>query len=441
MATYCERCGGTLIFDQTIKKMSCCLCLNTFDIDEIKVTDNDNSSSGADTFPAKIFTCKTCGKDMIVSASVKENRCFVCGSKGIEFKKTAKIARPEYVIPFTVKKSHALRSIQDSLKLHRFVPAAITHLDPDDMTSVYIPFKIVSGEHKNAVYTQTGRMLYAGMTGSFRFTDMLLPASTALDKKPCSKLESFDKVHKAAFNENDLDASYIDIPDLSYDGSQEANDIADKIFCNATEKKGFTILRSRPATTITAEDSYALMPAWVLTTTHNGDPVNILVNGNTKVVSGQLPMDTAKSRFYLIIGLLGVLIFFVCGIIGVLDLKGVEEVDSMDAALTGMVGIGFAVTLKLAMLASPLILVILGNKNFSIPVGTKHIELGIKDPDTSSIAIEDLQIGTDIEYSTDRDIDGFFAILDRKGKATNDTIPDELPTVNKPLFKPAGDRR
>ena len=39
MATYCERCGGTLIFDPKIKKISCKLCLHTFDISEIKMID------------------------------------------------------------------------------------------------------------------------------------------------------------------------------------------------------------------------------------------------------------------------------------------------------------------------------------------------------------------------------------------------------------------
>lgn len=41
MATYCERCGGTLTFDHSIDKLSCKLCLRTFEINEIKMIDDD----------------------------------------------------------------------------------------------------------------------------------------------------------------------------------------------------------------------------------------------------------------------------------------------------------------------------------------------------------------------------------------------------------------
>ena len=69
MATYCERCGGTLIFDPKIKKISCKLCLHTFDISEIKMIE-------IGTFEPTVAYLKTDGIELDSDIDYhSDNRC------------------------------------------------------------------------------------------------------------------------------------------------------------------------------------------------------------------------------------------------------------------------------------------------------------------------------------------------------------------------------
>src|SRR3954453_22040750 len=61
------------------------------------------------------FQCQGCGASMSYDASAQTLRCPFCGSTKLEEQKDAKTLEPEFVLPFVLSESEALRRLREWL--------------------------------------------------------------------------------------------------------------------------------------------------------------------------------------------------------------------------------------------------------------------------------------------------------------------------------------
>ena len=458
MATYCERCGGTLIFDPKIKKISCKLCLHTFDISEIKMIDDDMmreiSSSLEDyelpdaaEFSCRIYTCKICGKEIIVTDEEESDTCIFCGSKSLEYSRDKHIKKPEFMIPFTVTKLDALRSVKDALAKERYVLPEFKDIDPGKIKSIYIPFRIVKGEHRNAAYMDgmKGQIkLFASLSGKMNFDDMLIPAPASTNRELCRRLFPLLLNTKIPFDEANIGSAYIDIPDLTSDLTPDADCFADMIFSSEAptlcEDDIHNTLKTHPETIIDKEERYCLIPAWIYSTEYKGKTESFLINGYTGETACSVPFDVRTYKKRRTIWLISSILLTFCSLVGVVaDAKSSGLIEDM-------VALSFATfVVVFAKIGIPVLLVAIPWWIYQI-ISThddKRIEIGTFEPTVAYLKTDGIELDSDIDYHSENRCESFFASLNKQGKSSSpfeDDIPDVLPEVNIPLFKPVKGR-
>ena len=358
MATLCKNCGGPLIFEPSNGKMNCKICGSVFDVNEIEITDRElleeikvlsaKEVFGADTagyYDCHIYTCSSCGGDVILNKTESSTYCLYCGNPTIVFNRVSKQKRPEFILPFKVTRERAVELIREEVKKGFFVPKEIRNFDPELVRGIYIPYWIVNGTHYNAAFikeTVTERnsnsrhsrsrveTIYHGRAGEFKIRHMTLDASEALNDNSSMKLEPFDLTELEEFDENYLTGFYSDIADVKgFKVATAANYRADQMFCEEAlndcrgfrmEKKSLQIITSEPHTVLEEDMVYAMMPCWFVTTRYKGDPITILVNGESGKVVCTLPFN--KKLFIALTVLVTLLCAFVIAIMakGILDI-------------------------------------------------------------------------------------------------------------------------
>lgn len=319
MATLCKNCGGPLIFKPEINRMFCNHCGTSFDVNDIEITDRElleqikalpvkevYGSDDRDTMDVNIYTCNQCGAEVIVNNTEVSTYCMYCGNPTVVFNRVAKQKRPEFILPFSISKEMAVSNIRSVLGRGFFVPDDIKNFKPDMVRGIYIPYWIVNATHHNAVFLKgdvrdgkNSSTKYFERAGDCSFRNLPLDASRMLNDYTSEKLEPFDFKALKPFDENYLQGFYSDMSDVSDSELKiAANRRADQMFREEVlyelmaENK--SVVDSAPYTEVSSDKVYVMLPAWFITLDYQGEPLTILVNGDTGKVVCTLPFDKKK---------------------------------------------------------------------------------------------------------------------------------------------------
>ena len=462
MATYCEKCGGTLTFDHSIDKLSCKLCLRTFEINEIKMIDDDLmgeilASSKASTllhvddgtFSCKIRTCRACGKDMIIRSDNETDTCVYCGNKGLDRTSDRRFKTPSFILPFSITREKAMQIIRRGLTERSIDP--VKYLDRnriDEIRSVYIPCRIVSGEHNNALYVRTSESkpalvpvsqydhptlkVWYGIAGRFKFNKMLVPVPTALDKDLCLKLGYSDPIVVDTWEDYLFEADYMDIPALNEELSYAVDQLGDVIFrelaSSRVDKYRGIVEGSDPDTKIEYDDGYGLMPAWLFTKKTADGELTFMINAATGKASGVIPTSKKNASKAKMSGKAPLIISIFPAALLFTVLNAFQPFYVLITLIT------------LAILTGIIISYMPKPKQDISP----DLRFGALSPDLN-IDRESIEFEEDERRDiSDSNMKEYFA--ERRGITYTDTvlkdedIPDDIPDVNIPLFKPVKGR-
>ena len=335
MATLCKNCGGNLLFSPSRGKMYCKLCGSTFRAEDVEDPDKEALSeqelptykevfgkNDKDTYECSVYTCRHCGADIVINKTESSTVCMYCGSPDIVFSRMTKQDKPEGIIPFSVKKADAFNLIQYHIKKAKFKPESLNDISVDDLRGIYIPYRVIDGEFRDAVYftaevgsgkhSRTYAYLRAGYC---RFRNVPMDAASKLSGELSSRLEPYDLYDTVVFNEDYLSGFYSDIADVDLDGLKgSACKRLDKMFIpeamTTSEGHDKNPLTSAPHVKIDDTTAvYMLMPAWFLTFVYNNEPYTIMVNGQTGKCVGFIPYDRKKLRI-----LTGSILSFLLGV-------------------------------------------------------------------------------------------------------------------------------
>lgn len=341
----CPRCGGALEFDSDLQKMKCPYCDSVFDMEQFREMDREEKEQTEQTGKTKqagqtgqagksgqtkqenaeqgwndqeldgmkIYTCKSCGAEIIAEETLGASTCPYCGNQIVMTGNFSGDLRPDYVIPFKLKKEEALKRLKEHLKNKKLLPKVFKdeqHID--EIKGIYVPYWIFDADAEGSAQYDTTKLTGVWKKGDYRyeeysFFDVVrrgrmefrnIPAdgSKKMPDDLMESLEPFDMNEAVEFQTAYLAGYLAD----RYDMSQE--ECAGRIRQRAEESvqmtlrnsvSGYDTVRCRSEHVEVQQKNvrYALFPVWLLNTSWRGEIYTFAMNGQTGRFIGNLPVD------------------------------------------------------------------------------------------------------------------------------------------------------
>ena len=326
----CPNCGGAIEFDSSSQKMKCPYCDCEFDVEALKIHDENLSSQQEgdnmqwDTTAGTsweqgeidnmaVFTCKSCGGEIVADENTAATSCPYCGNPVIMTGRFSGDLKPDYVIPFKLDKQAAKDGLNNHLKGKTLLPKIFkdqNHID--EIKGVYVPFWLFDADSSGSVkykctrlrhwsdrnydYTETSffSVLREGNVG---FQRVPVDGSSQMPDDLMESIEPFDFSGAVDFQTAYLSGYLADKYDVT---AEQSIDRANERIKRSTEDTFASTVDSSYATRIVEQSNislsnssakYALYPVWLLNTTYQGKHYLFAMNGQTGKFVGDLPVD------------------------------------------------------------------------------------------------------------------------------------------------------
>ena len=331
----CPCCGGAIAFDSSVQKMKCPYCDTEFEMDALKAQDEVlkqeqeqtedmswDTGAGSDWQPGetegmRVYTCKSCGGEIVGDANTGATACPYCGNPVVMSGAFAGALRPDLVIPFKLDKEAAKKAFAKHLQGKRLLPKAFkdqNHID--EIKGIYVPFWLFNAEadadlryratrvhtwsDSNYNYTET-QYFSVVRSGSLAFDNVPVDGSTKMADDLMQSIEPFDLRDAVDFQTAYLAGYLADKYDVT---AEESIDRANQRIRESTEDafrgsvNGYaTVLPEHSNLRLkNGKAKYALYPVWLLNTTWQNQKFTFAMNGQTGKFVGNLPMDKGAFR-------------------------------------------------------------------------------------------------------------------------------------------------
>lgn len=322
----CPNCGASIPFDSKSQKLKCQHCDNEFDVDNLKafVAESDilgddfswqqNSEELKDD-NKRIYTCPSCGGEVIGDESMAASCCPYCGNSIIIAKQFEGMLKPDMVIPFKYSKDEALSTLKKFCSGKALLPKNFFNENIiNKLNGIYIPYWLFDCDSScSARYRATRVMSYISgdyeiihtdhylvyRDGTMSFSNVPVDASLKLSPELLESLEPFDFKDGVDFNTAYLAGYFADKYEENKDDTIiRANERIKQTtldLMNSTVVGYVSVLPE--ASNIRIKEGkirYALLPIYVFNTTYKGKQFTFAMNGQTGKISGNLPSDNKK---------------------------------------------------------------------------------------------------------------------------------------------------
>lgn len=299
MAVICNNCGTSLVFDPKLQKLSCRNCGGTAEYSE---------TSDTDLYEQDMYTCSTCGAELFANDTDITMFCQHCGNTKLVFSRIVKSKRPDTIIPFKLSKEDAVKKVKDHLAHYFFLEKEVKECKFDCVRGIYIPYYVFDFEyHASYIFTR----IYNDGDGEKRieyersahanFDHFMLESSVSLNNSLGLDLNPFDISQTKDFDPGYLQGFYSDIADEDpEDLYKRTKEIVKDLMIREARKQevpnAANVENSDYRFKFHGNPKYALFPVWFLTTTYNGKPLTLMVNGQTGKVVGGIPYNKKKLK-------------------------------------------------------------------------------------------------------------------------------------------------
>lgn len=345
----CPSCGGPLHFDPDTQKVKCDNCGSTFSVAQIEeeyADENAQAIAASENYEPdetlqwsedeakqlRAYSCPSCGAQLIMDLNTAATSCPYCTNPTIVPSQLEGALRPDYIIPFKLKKDEAIKKLQSYYGGKPFLPSAFTrgnHIE--EIKGIYVPFWLYDGEadidvtydatqshirHEGkATVTKTDHYLIQ-RSGSVTFEMVPADASSKMDDPLMDSLEPFDYQELVSFELSYLPGYLADKYDISVeDNTARAETRMKRSALDAVRRTvvGYdSVVEQRTKLDIIPDRvHYAFLPIWYLTTKWNNETYVFAMNGQTGKFIGDLPVDMKKFWITLIlISVIGIAILW-----------------------------------------------------------------------------------------------------------------------------------
>lgn len=324
----CPCCGGAIEFDSASQQMKCPYCDTVFDVETLKSYDAElkkekheevqwsrpegNEWQTSETDGMLVYTCTSCGGEIIADQNTAATSCPFCGNPVIMSRQFAGDLRPDYVIPFKLDKAAAKAAFAQHLKGKRLLPKLFKEQNHiEEIKGIYVPFwlfdadvqadlryratRIRTWRDSRYNYTETS---YFSVTraGDVQFSRVPVDGSSKMADDLMESLEPFDFSQAVDFQTAYLAGYLADRYDVSAnDCVSRANSrirrSTEEVFSSTVKGFATVVPEGGGVQVQNGTTKYALYPVWLLTTVWKGKPYLFAMNGQTGKLVGDLPVD------------------------------------------------------------------------------------------------------------------------------------------------------
>ena len=341
VTTYqCPSCTAPLGFDAATGKLSCEFCGSSYEVAQIEAlmaakeqaaveaseqaanaetpwdTSSMSSDWGEDAAGMKIYSCPSCGAELVCDANTAASSCPYCGNPTIVPGQFSGMLKPDFVIPFKVTKEQAIVKLKEHYKGKFFLPKRFSDENSiKEIKGVYVPFWLFDGQAQgDATYAATRTDVYTlGDTeytdtyhyrvsrgGVVQFEKIPVDASSKMDDNYMDSIEPFDYSELKPFSTAYMPGYLADKYDVTVEQCAERADTrAKKTVSEALQRDasiGYTtcIPESESIQLQRGKVHYGMLPVWMLSTEWGGKRYMFAVNGQTGKTVGDLPVNKGK---------------------------------------------------------------------------------------------------------------------------------------------------
>ena len=336
----CPSCGGAIEFDSHSQKMKCPYCDTEFDLETLKKYDEQLSKeaeqkddiSDWQTDPGKqwqegetdgmnVYTCKSCGGEIVSDENTGATSCPYCGNPVILTERFRGALRPDIVIPFKLDKKAAKEAYYKHIKGRPLLPKVFrreNHID--EIKGSYVPFwlfdadvaadarykatKVRTWSDSDYDYTETS-YYSVDRSGNMSFVSVPVDGSSRMPDDLMESIEPYRVAEAVEFQTAYLAGYLADKYDVdaqqSTDRARERMKESAQDVLRDTVKGYASVIPENTNVRISGGDAkYALYPVWILNTTWRGKKYIFAMNGQTGRMTGDLPVDNGAYTRWLL---------------------------------------------------------------------------------------------------------------------------------------------
>lgn len=322
----CKNCGNKMLFNPKTQKMYCEYCRSDREIIEETATEINKSSEQLD-----LYTCPSCGAKIVCEEHTTSTFCVYCKNTAILKNKMEGVFHPQSIIPFQATKDEAVTAFLDLRKGKKLIPDAF--LDPkniEEIKGIYIPFwffdfsvdGILTAETKKShsirhgnVTTVTTKIYNSIRKGTLVYDNIPIDASIHFQDNIMRSIEPFDKLGLRPYSSDYLSGFLSELftvneEDASKIAVERAGSTAYNTFYKTIENKNYDSInvKNNNFRINKLETNYVLLPVYMLNVKYKDQFYTFAMNGQTKKMIGNIPIDEKKSFKYFCIHLLYFLI-------------------------------------------------------------------------------------------------------------------------------------
>ncbi len=314
----CPACGGNLEYDPQSGRFVCGYCGQSFSEEELEAQSEAREKEAekqTETGGMKEYRCGNCGAEIVTEETTAATRCYYCHSPVVLTDRVTEEYRPDSLIPFSIPREEAEERFKKYIKKKKFVDRRFfSGAQLEDFSGVYYPYWLgnvegtatFSGEGKTVdsvtirnVVTTTTRYYRLERAGKVSFRNMVRKALNKADRKLSDGIHPYDQAGMKPFASGYLSGFLAEKRDV--DRAEAEKDIVDEtrgyIRRMMTDGSGLQGLKGDTTyepTEVTMR--YALLPAWVLTYSHNIQKkvYYYMMNGQNGRICGKLPLNRLK---------------------------------------------------------------------------------------------------------------------------------------------------
>lgn len=350
----CPNCGGPLKFNPDKQMFSCEYCMSDFEEQTIQQMyaeqeakqskaekeenearpENSGQNDEGEVEDAVVYTCPSCGAEVVTTASTAATTCFYCQNPVVLGGRLSGKFKPDRVVPFALTKEKAVEKFIEMCRKKWFLAKGFASKKQfEKMSGVYFPYWYIDSQ-RQADMTAIGEKVHSYRVGNKRYTETstyrLFRSGDLIIKNVFERaLKSQDRdmlqcVHPFDLSQaRDFSMSYLsgfqaekrdlEKADVSADVENRMKQYAQQLLKDTMSN--FTSVRIENYNDKIDLESwnYTLLPVWVVTYKYKGEIYPFAINGQTGKTYGKLP--TSKAKLAILFAIIAVAVF-VLGLLG-----------------------------------------------------------------------------------------------------------------------------
>lgn len=328
LASYkCPCCGAPLTFDGASQKLQCNSCGNAFDVESIEQLAREDERTAredrfewsgyesVDTQETVVYTCPSCGGEIIGDAVTAAARCPYCDNNVVMREQVSGVLKPDLIIPFQTTKQQAEAALKAFYKGKKLLPDAFRSENRiQEIRGIYVPFWLFSCD-ADAGFTYDCTRVSSWRSGDYQYTKTdhfaaVREGGVAFDRIPVDasgkmpddlmdSIEPYDYSAAIDFETAYLSGFLADKFDVDWQSSlPRANErivnSVSELFRDTVQGYASVTVRAKSVQTANGKIRYALLPVWILNTKYRDQLYTFAMNGQTGKLIGNLPVDRGK---------------------------------------------------------------------------------------------------------------------------------------------------